>query len=48
MKGKKQREKTANLKNSLLFSLFSVHHRALARPAGHETFATRVGGTKGW
>ena len=27
--------------------LFSVHHRALARPTGHETFATRVGGTKG-
>src|SRR5258708_24431792 len=26
--------------NSLLFSLFSVPHRALAGPTGHETFAT--------
>jgi protein-S-isoprenylcysteine O-methyltransferase Ste14 len=26
--------------------LVSVRHRALARPTGHETFATHVGGTK--
>jgi len=34
-------EKIAEIRfNSLLFSLFSVPHRALAGPTGHETFAT--------
>src|SRR5262249_13948307 len=30
-------EMAADLKNSLLFSLFSVRHRALAGPTGYET-----------
>src|SRR5712672_2561883 len=33
-------EMVENFKNSLFLSLFSVPHRALAGPTGHETFAT--------
>jgi hypothetical protein len=34
-----------NFIDSLLFSLFSVPHRAFAGPTGHETSAMPEGGT---